>query len=208
MDALVYSLYPQRGALRLHPVPNAFRHPAPTPLNEQFGIKGAPGDRFDDGFDQGFSHFNTTGYAPLGTQCCWPNINNMDNFQIVDNLMIQKGNHSLKMGFDWRRLNIFREAMRFRRGQFSFNSVFTAEKPLVGSSRASTGNGLADMLMGWASATRQGNPAGENPIVPYWGAYIQDDWKVMPKLTLTLGLRWELFQGSYFPAGHIKGRTG
>ena len=178
------------------------------PLNEQLGIQGAPGDTFNDGLNQGFSHFNINGYNALGTQCCWPNINNMDNVQIVDNLMWQKGNHSIKMGIDYRRLNIFREAMRFRRGQFSFNRVFTAEQPNNAASRSATGNGLAEMMMGWVSQTRVGNPAGENAVVPYWGTYVQDDWKATPRLTVTLGLRWELFNRGYFPKGHIPGRTG
>ena len=178
------------------------------PLNEQLGIKGAPGDGFGDGFDQGFSFFNINGYNNLGTPCCWPNINNMDNIQIVDNLMWQKGNHSIKMGIDYRRLNIFREAMRFRRGQFLFNRVFTAEQPNVGASRSTTGNGLAEMMLGWVGQTRVGNPAGENAVVPYWGSYVEDNWKVTPKLTLSLGLRWELFNRGYYPKGHIPGRTG
>ena len=178
------------------------------PLNATLGIKGAPGDTFEDGFDQGFSFFNINGYNNLGTPCCWPNINNMDNIQIVDNLLWQKGNHGIKIGFDYRRLNIFREAMRFRRGQFLFNRVFTAEEPNSGGSRARTGNGLAEMMLGTVGQTRVGNPAGENAVVPYTGLYIQDDWKVTPKLTLTMGLRWELFNRGYYPKGHIPGRTG
>ncbi|MXY69793.1 MAG: TonB-dependent receptor [Acidobacteriia bacterium] len=178
------------------------------PLNATLGIKGAPGDTFGDGFDQGFSFFNINGYNNLGTPCCWPNINNMDNIQIVENLLWQKGNHGIKIGFDYRRLNIFREAMRFRRGQFLFNRVFTAEQPNIGRSRARTGNGLAEMMLGTVGQTRVGNPAGENAVVPYTGIYIQDDWKVTPKLTLTLGVRWELFNRGYYPKGHIPGRTG
>ena len=178
------------------------------PLNATLGIKGAPGDTFGDGFDQGFSFFNINGYNNLGTPCCWPNINNMDNIQIVNNLLWQKGNHGIKFGFDYRRLNIFREAMRFRRGQFLFNRVFTAEQPNIGRSRARTGNGLAEMMLGTVGQTRVGNPAGENAVVPYTGIYVQDDWKVTPRLTLTLGLRWELFNRGYYPKGHIPGRTG
>lgn len=178
------------------------------PLNAQLGIQGAPGDEFGDGLNQGFSHFNINGYNNLGTPCCWPNINNMDNYQFVNNLLWQKGKHGLKMGFDYRRLDIFREAMRFRRGQFTFDKVFTAEMPNSGASRAATGNGLADMLMGMVSRTQVGNPAGEHAIVPYYGAYIQDDWKATQKLTITMGLRWELFHRGFYPEGQTPGRTG
>jgi hypothetical protein len=52
---------------------------------------------------------------------------------------------------------IFREAQRFRRGLFNFNKVFTAEQPNVAASRTATGNGLADMLLGWSSNTTVGN---------------------------------------------------
>ncbi|MBI1354815.1 MAG: hypothetical protein GC160_10740 [Acidobacteria bacterium] len=188
--------------------PSRFDTLIQEPLNEQLGIKNSPGDSFGDGLNQGFSHFNINGYNNLGTPCCWPNINNMDNVQFVDNLLWQKGKHSLKMGFDTRRLNIYREAMRFRRGQFTFNKVFTAEMPNVASSRAQTGNGLADMLLGMVSNTQVGNPAGENAVIPYYGTYIQDDWKVSQKLTLTLGLRWELFHRGFYPHGQTPGRTG
>lgn len=179
------------------------------PLNATYGIKGAPGDTFNDGFDQGFSLFNLSGgYRNLGTQCCWPNINNMDNVQIADNLLIQKGNHSIKMGFDYRRLNIFREAMRFRRGQFVFTRDFTSERPNNGGSRSTTGNPLTEMMLGVVGGTQVGNPAGENAIVPYLGTYIQDDWKLTSKLTLNFGLRWELYNPGYYPTGDIPGRSG
>ncbi|MBI1354816.1 MAG: hypothetical protein GC160_10745 [Acidobacteria bacterium] len=188
--------------------PSRFDTLIQEPLNAKYGIKNSPGDSFDDGLNQGFSFFNITGYNNLGTPCCWPNINNMDNVHFSDNLMWQRGNHSIKMGFDTRRLNIYREAMRFRRGQFAFTKVFTSEKPNVAASRNATGNGLADMLLGYVQSTQVGNPAGENAVVPYYGTYIQDDWRATSKLTVTLGLRWELFHRGFYPHGTVPGRTG
>jgi hypothetical protein len=137
-------------------------------LNKKYGIKGAPGDTFNDSFDHGLARFSPSGYKEIGSRSFWPNRNWMDNIQINDNLLWQKGSHSIKTGFEFRRLDIFREAQRFRRGRFVFSKVYTAEKPNNGASRAATGNGLADMLLGMSSQTQVGNQLSEDAIVPYW----------------------------------------
>jgi hypothetical protein len=177
-------------------------------LNQTFGVKGAPGDTFDDGQDHGLARFNPNGYNEIGSRSFWPNRNFLENFQFNDNLLWQKGSHSVKAGVEYRRSDIFREAQRFRRGFFQFSKVFTAERPNVAASRTQTGNGLADMLLGWSSQTTVGNQLSEDATVPYWGLYIQDDWKLSSTLTLNLGLRWELFQSPYFPDGVEVGRLG
>jgi hypothetical protein len=177
-------------------------------LNQKFGIKGAPGDTFDDGQDHGLARFNISGYNEIGSRSFWPNRNWMDNLQFNDNLLWQRGSHTVKAGVEFRRSDIFREAQRFRRGLFNFNKVFTAERPNVAASRTATGNGLADALLGWSSSTTVGNQLSEDAIAPYWGLYVQDDWKLSRRLTLNVGLRWELFQSPYFPDGVPIGRLG
>jgi hypothetical protein len=177
-------------------------------LNKQYGIKGAPGDTFNDGLDHGLARFSPTGYNEIGSRSFWPNRNWMDNTQFNDNVLFQKGNHALKAGVEFRHLDIFREAQRFRRGRFVFTKVYTAEKPEDAASRSATGNGLADMLLGWSSQTQVGNQLSEDAIAPYWGLYFQDDWKITPRLTMNVGVRWELFQSPYFPQGVPVGRLG
>jgi hypothetical protein len=177
-------------------------------LNRKFGIKNAPGDTFNDGLDHGLARFSPAGYNEIGSRSFWPNRNFMDNYQVNDNVLIQKGSHGLKGGVEFRRMDIFREAQRFRRGRFVFSKVYTAEKPNDAASRSVTGNGLADMLLGWASQTQVGNQLSEDAIAPYWGLYFLDDWKIGSRLTLNIGLRWELFQTPYFPDGVAVGRLG
>jgi hypothetical protein len=57
-----------------------------------------------------------------------------------------------------------------------------------------TGVALADFLLGLPSQTAQNTPASlvTRNISSQWGAYIQDDWKPMPKLTINVGLRYDL----------------
>ncbi len=177
-------------------------------MNKKFGVKGVPGDTFNDGKDHGLARFNVTGYNEIGSRSFWPNANNLENIQFNDNLLWQRGSHTVKTGVEMRRADVFREAQRFRRGLFNFNKVFTAEMPNVAASRTATGNGLADMLLGWSSQTTVGNQLSEDAIVPYWGLYVQDDWKISRRLTINAGLRWELFQSPYFPQGVPVGRLG
>jgi hypothetical protein len=177
-------------------------------LNKKYGIKGAPGDNFGDGLDHGMARFTPSGYNEIGSRSFWPNRNFLDNLQFNDNLLMQKGSHSLKAGVEFRRADIFREAQRFRRGQFGFSKVYTAEKPNDATSRTATGNGLADMLLGWSSSTTVGNQLSEDVIAPYWGLYFMDDWKVNSRLTINAGLRWEWFANPYFPDGAPIGRLG
>src|SRR5262249_48215455 len=75
-------------------------------------------------------------------------------------------------------------------GQFNFNSQFTGQNPL--SASPNSGFSFASYLLGLPSS----GSADFNPAISisysYFGGYIQDDLKLSSKLTLNLGLRYEL----------------
>lgn len=179
--------------------PTRFDIPYTENLNAQFGIKNAPGDKFGDDLDHGWSRFTPNGYAEIGARSFWPNINTLDNLTLADTFSWQRGNHTLKFGGEYRRIQIFREAQRFRRGNFTFNGVYTSEKPNDAASRANTGNGLADFLLGNVSGGTYGRAQGEEIIAPYYGVFVQDDWKIRQNLTINAGLRWEGTRGAFYP---------
>jgi len=179
--------------------PTRFDIPFTEALNPQLGIQGAPGDMIDDGLDHGYALFRPGGFRNLGPRAFWPNVNKMDNLQLANNFSMIRGSHTLKFGIQYRRTQIPRSPSRFRRGRFDFNGQYTAEIPESGDSRGETGAGLADMLLGWANNGRWGWPNGEEYVAPYWGFFAQDDWKITPRLTMNVGVRYELFGVPTFP---------
>jgi len=179
--------------------PTRFDIPISEPLNPQFGVLGAPGDSIGDGLDHGFAISTAAGFRPIGPRGFWPNVNKLDNLQISDNFTMVKGKHTIKFGGEYRRTQVPRSPSRHRRGNFQFNGVFTAEQPNSPASRGSQGSSAADWLLGWANNGRWGWPNGEEIVVPYYGFFIQDDYKITNRLTLNLGLRHETFGVPTFP---------
>lgn len=115
-----------------------------------------------------------------------PNLNIENTFQVSDNLTWNKGSHSFKIGADLRRR---RFDVLFGGGQTIFGSIFSSSSNAPGS-----GSPLADFLLGYpAQLTGTQLPDWARLRDLYTGAYFQDDWKLSPKLTVNLGLRYELF---------------
>lgn len=179
--------------------PTRFDIPFEEALNPTFGVLGAPGDSIDDGLDHGYALSLVTGFQAVGPRAFWPNVNKMDNLQISDNFTWVRGSHTLKFGAEYRRTQIPRSPSRFRRGRFQYTGDYTTEMPHSAASRGATGNALADGLLGWNRNGRWGWPNGEEQVIPYWGFFVQDDWKLTSRLTLNIGMRYELFFTPTFP---------
>ncbi|MEK7404749.1 MAG: TonB-dependent receptor [Acidobacteriota bacterium] len=99
------------------------------------------------------------------------------------------GGHNLKVGAETRRNFLDYAQPGYPSGQFSFGRGITCKDRF--SCPGNEGNGLATMLLGWAT----GNQFHIDPKVftrsAYWGFFLQDDWKITSKLTLNLGLRYD-----------------
>ena len=99
------------------------------------------------------------------------------------------GRHSLKFGFDYRRMEVLGDLFNAESGDYTFNGIFTQSSPV--SPAAGTGADIADLLLGYPYS---GTITKSSPLTDrmnYYAVFGQDDFRVTPKLTLNLGLRWE-----------------
>ncbi len=109
-------------------------------------------------------------------------------FQIADTATWIRGRHSLKFGVDFRRQQRNFYQVTAPRGFFDFGGVYTNDL-----STANGGNGLADLLLGIPDANEQDFLLGLYPT-RYWdlGAFVQDDFRIRPNLTINIGLRYDI----------------
>jgi len=120
------------------------------------------------------------------------------------NLSWIKGKHALRGGIEWNhaQLNHFQPqgaAFQTPRGTFRFNGNVTS---LQGTT-PTWFNDWADFLLGLPSSTGKATQLF-NPIAlrwSQWAWYLRDQWQLTPKLTLSLGVRWEFYPFGYSDNG-------
>jgi hypothetical protein len=137
------------------------------------------------GFEQtslnfpGFPQLSISGFQGVAGNAFQPLINPSNMYEIVDNLNWIKGAHTFKFGVDLRDYRFTSTNSANSRGSFSFTGAYT-------------GNAFADFLTGFPFSGARSFP--RNQFGEYdrrYHFYVQDDWKIGPRLTLNLGLRYE-----------------
>jgi hypothetical protein len=96
-----------------------------------------------------------------------------------------RGSHSFKVGADLRKLGVALATETALGGTFEFNRLFTSRN-------GAGGHEIASLLLGLPSTgSVPHDPAEFEWFARYWGAYVQDDWRVSSRFTLNYGLRLE-----------------
>jgi len=187
------------GYMRYHvfDVPNGY---GTTPAKDV----GIPGLNLDSTYTSGLPAFYMNnpigasmdlGYALGVNQCNCPLTQTETQYQFVDNLSKTIGNHTFKFGADIRFANNLRvPSDSHRAGELAFNSAVTGVVTQEGQGTGSSGIGLATFLLGDVSTfnryvSSSTNATEHQPRLFWYGA---DEWRPTPKLTLNLGLRWEM----------------
>lgn len=136
-----------------------------------------------------FPRFEIQNTSGLGNNGYVYLIENPMAHDVTASLTKVAGSHTVKVGAEFRKLFINFTQFGQPDGQFGIGQGWTQENPL---SANGTGSSYATLLLGltdYANQTYDSSAASSNS---YWAGYLQDDWKISRKLTLNLGLRYEV----------------
>ena len=141
------------------------------------------------------SNFQSAGDPANGPYANWDTL-----IQFVDHFSWNKGKHSFKFGTDIVRTRFNLTGNDVARGRFSFNGTYSSA---VGVSPQAQ-NAVADFLLGDMS-TSEGQLGQVVAMLrgTSSGFYVQDQWKVTPKITINYGLRYELAPGLHEKYDHL-----
>ena len=130
----------------------------------------------------GITTWGSYGYEPM--------TKTQNVYQILDNVTKILGNHSLKFGVAMENIRFGATLGGTKHGAFTYSGTSTS------SPKASipTGFGVADFLADEVNTTSITNTDDVDDQELYNSAYVQDDWRVTPRLTLNLGLRYDYYQ--------------
>lgn len=137
----------------------------------------------------GLPAFFLPGFQTIGDDSSFPETSAMTIYQLQDNFTLTRGSHTLKFGglFIRSQFNAFSDFPT--RGEFVFNGQFTRPVGATGSATA-----LADFALGTPSSVTRNILNGEVGMRDYQlSGFAQDNWRVTDRLTLDLGVRYELF---------------
>lgn len=137
-------------------------------LNSKFTIQGDPT----------LPRLTVSGYFTGQVSIAGPDAGS-DYWGVKDTLSLVRGNHSFKLGGEVSYEKIVHDTLLDNYGVFSFNG-------------SKTGNAYADFLLGLPATMTQDAPIRKTDNGWYLSLFAQDDWRVHPRVTLNLGLRYDL----------------
>ncbi|MGH9660726.1 MAG: TonB-dependent receptor domain-containing protein, partial [Bryobacteraceae bacterium] len=129
------------------------------------------------------------GYSDIGGSNWLPTLEYSNVWDFIENVSINKGGHAMKFGFEYRPIGFPFFQVPSPRPQWGFNRTRTQSPEFPGT----TGDGMASFLLGnphFAQVSTTNFISSEKAA---YAGYAQDDWKIRPGLTVTFGIRYEIF---------------
>jgi len=180
-----------RVGVQYFPVTEGFSNPTGENLGQTFGIAGVPVSFLPAIiFSGGLTAPGEVAPSTVGTNDLVESFHDT-TWQFGDTVTWTHNRHEFHFGFQAYHyiMNDLYPGNAGLAGQFSFNGQFTAN-PAAGS----PGSAVADFLLGLPDDVQEGNGGGGNKYLrnSLFGGFAQDNWRLTNKLTLNLGLRYEI----------------
>ncbi len=132
-----------------------------------------------------------------------------ESYGFGDDYSIQKGRHSIKFGVNYRAMQL---NQYYRNSQYggAFGSTNGLDGGVSSTGSPLSGSATAAYILGEFSSYTVAAPSPFYYRWKYGAAYAQDDWRILPRLTINYGLRWNVetprmekynYQGSFTPNG-------
>ncbi|HSA94029.1 MAG TPA: carboxypeptidase regulatory-like domain-containing protein [Terriglobales bacterium] len=162
---------------------------SPTMLNEvRFAYSLERRDRLNNGPGP---EVNVTGVGTFGQRFFLPITSHHKRFQVVDNFSKTFGKHDLKLGVDLNSNGTNQAFIGFAGGVYNFASLAdfaNAGNAVCAQTRCPTQYRQLFGINGFGAVE-------SGTLETFWqherSIYVQDDWKIHPRVTLNLGLRWD-----------------
>jgi hypothetical protein len=167
--------------LRLFDVPETAFH---TNVAQQLGLVDPPTDPFSFGLPQ----FNVPDYSLVTDSPSLPQVQRDNLWHFSEAFSRVVGRHTLKAGYDYLHFQLNYLQSNLTRGRYDYSGVFTSADGLG----TASGDPFADFLLGYPQDTTRTKGSGQAYLrQSVYAGYAQDDWRIAPRLTLNLGVRYE-----------------
>lgn len=165
-----------------------------TPFSRGFDLTtlGLPSSVLDVAKTQAleFPRFNISGMGSLG-QPTYTSLRNIPNSHVVSGSLTKVfSKHTVKFGAEWRKMLLNFQQLGTPSGQYGFDQGFTQMDPTRASSQQ--GFGFASFLLGTAANGQMSHDPTPASASTYGGFYVQDDYKATSRLTINVGLRYDI----------------
>jgi hypothetical protein len=159
---------------------------------QQFAGDFVPGIPINPAVGGGVPLTTFTNYAFLGSPDFLPKQQVPQQYQYSDTLSLIHGRHAFKVGgaLYLPMRNLFQDEPGMR-GDMTFTGIFTCQRNASSQCVSNTGFPYADGLLGLVQSNQLTNVHFVDQRLWMLSAFFEDDWKVTPKLTLNLGLRYD-----------------
>ena len=155
-----------------------------TDVLKDLGIGGFPSDPFY----YGLPYFVVTDFEMVVDNTTRPQTQRDNSWYFADGFSRTTGRHTWKAGIQFLDFQLNYLQSQMPRGQYIFNGSFSSD-PI---NPDATGEPFADFLLGYPQSTERSVGSAQAYLrQKVVGAYVQDDWRLSPRLTLNLGLRYE-----------------